>query len=398
MSVGSGSQIRRVLLLHNSPRVGRYFSRLRAAILSPEIIGRRVSARFAKSAPPAGTVEEIVDYGMRRKRARAHYGTARLAVSRRIYRVAARLHYEHVMAEVRRFRPDALGVWGGNAVDAKAVVIAGRHSRIPCFQFENGFLPNTTQMDTRGVNVESSVPRDPEFYQNRSSSGTREFPDRIAPRAPRRRKRGLAPVSLPDRYVFVPFQVQLDSQILLHSPWIQGMHQFFRIMIESAQGARGGAPVLVFKEHPSCPSRYPELLREAGTVSRIHFASGNSTDELIRNAIGVVTINSTVGTESLLLGKPVLALGNAVYEVPGVASSARSTDQVAQWLSAVWTDRPPAVPLRESFLSFLIDDYLIPDRHQDPGPAHIRAVEERLRQPGGIGWGREPMGHSIIGG
>jgi len=389
MSVRSSSQIRKVLLLHNSPRVGRYFSRLRAEIFSPEIIGCRVSGRFPRSAPPSGTVEEIVDYGMRRKRARTHYGTIRLGVSRIVYGAAARLHYEYVMAKIRRCRPDALGVWGGNAVDAKAVVVAGRDSGIPCFQFENGFLPNTTQMDIQGVNVESSVPRDPEFYVNRSSFGTREFPDRISPTTPRRGKRAWPPISLPDRYVFVPFQYHLDSQILLHSPWIQGMHQFFRIMIESARGVRGSTPALVFKEHPYCPSRYPDLLREAGTVPGVHFANGNSTDELIRNAIGVVTINSTVGTESLLLGKPVLALGNAVYEVPGVASSARSTDQVAEWLSAVWMDRAPAAPLRKSFLSFLSDDYLIPDRHQDPGPAHIRAVKERLQ---------EPMGHSTIEG
>ncbi len=378
MSVVSNAPIRRVLLVHNSPRVRRYFARLREGITSPEMLACRISVQGARSAPPPGTVEEIIDYGMRRKRARAHYGKGRLAAFRSIYAAAGRLHYQHVMSKVRRSRPDALGVWGGNAVDAKAVVIAARDSGIPCFHFENGFLPNTTQMDLRGVNVESSVPREAGFYEKRSGSRAQDLPDTIAPRAPRRRKKDLAPIRLPDRYIFIPFQVQLDSQILLHSPWIERMHRLFEVVTESARRVAGDPPVLVFKEHPSCPLHYPDLRRRAADLERVHFASGNSTDELIRNSLGVVTINSSVGTESLLLAKPVLALGSAVYEIPGVASSARSIDQVAEWLEGVWRDRPPAAPLREPFLRFLID-YLIPDRHQDAGPAHIRAVEERLR-------------------
>ncbi len=191
---------------------------------------------------------------------------------------------------------------------------------------------------------------------------------------------------MPDRYIFVPFQVQLDSQILLHSPWIQEMRQFFDVMTTAAGEMPGESPVLVFKEHPSCPNRYPDLHAIAGDMDGVHFAGGNATDELIRKSLGVVTINSTVGTESLLLGKPVLALGNAVYEIAGVTSSARSPDEVRDWLAAVWSGRAPDAPLRESFLRFLIDDYLIPDRHQDPGSAHFRAVEQRLHWGQRIPW------------
>ncbi len=385
------SPIRRVLLVHNSPRVGTYFSRLRAGISSPELIGCRISARVRQSAPPRGTIGEIIDYGMCRKRARAKYGAVRLGIFRGIYTAAARLHYDHAMSMVQRLRPDALGVWGGNAVDAKAVVIAARHCEIPCLHFENGFLPNTTQMDPRGVNVESSVPRDPEFYANRLTSDLPDLPDSIVPRTPHRRKKGLAPISLPDRYIFVPFQVQLDSQILLHSPWIRGMRELFQTMIDAAQRVGGAPPpTLVFKQHPSCPIRYPDLQRQADALSGVYFANGNSTDELLRGASGVVTINSTVGTEGLLLAKPVLTLGNAVYEIPGVASSARSEGQIADWMADTWAGRPPPSPLRESFLRFLIDDYLIPNRHQDPGPTHLQAIRERLLALSGIGRGPEP--------
>jgi len=378
MTSGSSTRIRSVMLVHNSPRVGRYFSRLASAISTPRIVRCRVSATIPSSAPPSGTIDEIIDYGMRRKRARRHYGPARLATIRSIYAAAARLHYGHIVSAIHRLKPDALGVWGGNAVDAKAVVVAARHAGLPCFRFENGFLPDTTQMDLRGVNTESSVPRDPEFYRARGRSDQR-LPDRIVARNLHRTKRGLRPIALPDRYVFVPFQVELDSQVLLHSPWIQGMQQFFSVMTESARRVGGPRLPLVFKEHPSCPARYVDLHDQATGMDGVYFANGNPTDELIRNALGVVTINSTVGTESLLLDKPVLALGDAVYEVPGVASSARSEDEVVDWLGAVRAGTPPEAPIRRSFIHFLMDDHLIPDVHQHPGPAHIRAVEARLR-------------------
>ena len=326
-----------------------------------------------------------MDYGVRRKEARAHYGPARLAFFRRVYRTAAELHYNHVTQAIRRLRPDAVGVWGGNAVDARAVVVAARNAMLPCFRFENGFLPNTTQMDLRGVNAESSVPRDEEFYLKRAKAADPAVPYAPSVRTPLRAKRGLSPAPLPERYLFVPFQVRLDSQVILHSPWIRDMHQLFDTIVRSARRVPG-TPALVFKEHPSCPVRYPELHEKASQLDNASFANGNSTEELIRNAAGVVTINSTVGAESLLLAKPVLALGNAVYEVRGVASSARSEDEVVRWIEDVWAGRPQAAPLRNSYLRFLNDEYLIPGRHQDPGPRHIDAVKERLSAPDRFTW------------
>ncbi len=351
------------------------------------MLGCRVLAGIPRSRPPEGTIEEIIDYGMRRKRARPHYGRLRLAATRRAYGAVARLHYEHARAWIRKSRPDALGVWGGNAVDARAVVAAASHAGVPCFRFENGFLPDTTQMDARGVNANSSLPRNPGFYENRRIRDPGKRRVRITPRPPRRGKGATTPVRLPPRYVFVPFQVHLDSQLLLHSPWIRGMAHFFDVVTEAANRVAGGAPVLVFKEHPSCPARYPELEARAAATRGLLFANGNSTDELIRNACGVVTVNSSVGTESLLLGRPVVALGDAAYEVAGVAASARSVAAVTEWLTAVWDDRLPPAPLRESFVDYLSEEYLIPEPHQKPGPAHFRAVEQRLNSPGGVGWG-----------
>jgi capsular polysaccharide export protein len=378
--------IERLLLVHNSPRVKRYFDRLGHGLSGQvRVLRCGVGAGLRLPPPPAGTIEEIIDYGMRRKRARPNHGAFRLDAYRRIYRVAARLHYDRVSTRIERDRPDALGVWGGNAVDARAVVVAARHAGVPCFRFENGFLPDTTQMDLRGVNFESSVPRDPQFYRSwgAAAGGAQEAKptllcdlDNLGPSEPE-------PLRLPERYVFVPFQVALDSQILLNSPWVRDMHHLFAILLEAARRVARGPVTLVFKEHPRCPLRYGELHRAAAASGRASFVSGVPTSELIRRALGVATINSTVGAEALMLGRPVLALGNAVYDVPGVASSARSVDEVAGWLGDVWSGDPLSAPLREPFLAFLAREHLVPEKHQEPGRAHFRAVAAKL-QGGGI--------------
>ncbi len=368
----------KILLLHNSPRVRRYFQALAAGIPSHEFVVRRIGARWRGSAVPQSTIDEIIDYGLRRKRARPHYGSVRLGFFRRLYSSAAQLHFKHAVAALEEMKPGAVGVWGGNALDAMAVVVAARQRGTPCFRFENGFLPNTTQMDLQGVNVASSVPRDPKFYRNYGGTWKTETPDRVVPRKPHRNKQEVAPITLPARYVFVPFQVQLDSQVLLHSPWLKRMDDLFDVIMQAVARVGAAAPDVIFKEHPSCPRRYPELHQRAQALRRVQFANGNATGELIGGASGIITINSSVGIESLLLGKPVLALGNAVYEIPGVTASARTVAGIADWLGAIARGQPPAASLREPFLRFLAQDFLIPDRHQSPGAAHFAAVAARF--------------------
>ena len=69
--------------------------------------------------------------------------------------------------------------------------------------------------------------------------------------------------------------------------------------------------------------------------------------ELLRNAAGVVTINSTIGVTALYAGVPVKALGNAVFDVPGLTCQAP--------LDRFWDAPPPPDPdLMAAFLRALV--------------------------------------------
>ncbi|MBP0444987.1 hypothetical protein J8J14_09345 [Roseomonas sp. SSH11] len=118
-------------------------------------------------------------------------------------------------------------------------------------------------------------------------------------------------------FVFVPLQLPNDSVIALKSfdsPYLEGMHRMVVAL------AAAGIPVML-KRHPHCTdpavARLIDVLVAAwpGLVA----VSRASIHLLIRRARAVMTLNSGVGFEALLHGKPVIAAGKAEYQVAATA-------------------------------------------------------------------------------
>jgi len=88
------------------------------------------------------------------------------------------------------------------------------------------------------------------------------------------------------------------------------------------------------------------LSAQAGLVGRVHVAHHGRLDTMLTRARGLVTINSTVGLRALLLGRPMKALGQAVWDVPGLAHQGA--------LDKFWTEgAAPDPTLRDAFLAAL---------------------------------------------
>jgi capsular polysaccharide export protein len=85
---------------------------------------------------------------------------------------------------------------------------------------------------------------------------------------------------------------------------------------------------LMVKAHPLDPCvknwkrRIARIARKAGVEGRVHYLPGGVLDHLILASQGTITVNSTVGVRCLVLNRPVLALGQAVYDVPGLVHRA----------------------------------------------------------------------------
>lgn len=295
------------------------------------------------------------------------------------YRVLLRLELLlmglRCVAALEREKPDALVVWNGsNRYCQLMLALLGPGTKT--FFFENGLLPDTTTLDRKGVNFHNSVPRDVDFYRayaQRVDVPHDDRPIQLIPRKPR--SEGPAPIELPPRFIFIPFQDDRDTQVRLFSPWICSMHELFAL----AERITGETDwVVVLKEHPSSREQYPELHQRCH--SRLMFANGNSTQQLIESSALVVSINSTVGLESVLLNKPLLTLGQAFFNVEQVVMHADSADETLGLLRQ-FPDWPVDVEARRAFLHYLVHEYCVPGRWQEATAEHLAEVVRRLRQP-----------------
>lgn len=370
---------RRVLLLYNTPKARRYFRRLEASVAGLDVRCRPLLARSHPQAPDPAMAAWLADYSLRRKRARYWAPAWRTRWFERALVRAARGHYGAARRALERERPDCVGVWGGQAVDVRAARAACADVGVPAFVFETGVLPGTTTCDPRGVNFDNSVPRDPAFYAAYGTQAT--LPERLQQRPSKvQRERAAA---LPRRYVFVPFQVWLDSQVLLYSPWVGDMRQLYWIALEAWRATLAPLGIgLVFKSHPTDPQPYADLHAHARREPGVQFADGNPTQELIDAALGVVTLNSTVGIEALLRGRAVITLGQAFYAIPGVAAHARDVAGLMQWMQGLADGSLGEAVHRDAFLRYLAHDYCIPGHHERPGQAHFTAIGRRLSDAG----------------
>ena len=158
-------------------------------------------------------------------------------------------------------------------------------------------------------------------------------------------------------YFALPLQLDSDYQIRVHSPF-GNMRAALRFVIKSFSRYAPPGTSLLVKRHPldSGLVAWERLTRALaaryGVGDRVFYLADWDIADVVRRSLGVVTVNSTVGTLALNRGKPVLVLGHAVYKVPGVVYKGT--------LDEFWLD--PGVPDEELYAAFrrvLIDRCLI---------------------------------------
>lgn len=288
--------------------------------------------------------------------------------------------------------PDAIILWGGLQTFQIALSSAASQKSIRVFYLENGYLPNTTQLEEFGVNWRSNLKNLPrrEAYQKKEVS--EETLNKIfsLPIIPRERRKVSSLVSnnqsifansdLPRRYVFVPFQVSKDSQIQLYSPWLRNMGELLEAAWEGVSQYNQENKdnlVIVVKEHPSDFGRVNYgSLRKHWEQKGVLFYNDFSTSELIEKSWAIITINSSVGAEGLLRKKPVIVLGKAVYSRPGVTLEANSPSGIREAL--VQIESADFQEDLEAFLCYLYENRLVQGHWKTADAAHWKNLENRL--------------------
>jgi capsular polysaccharide export protein len=255
---------------------------------------------------------------------------------------------------------DNLVVWNGMKQPNRTPYLVAKAMGIKTFVFENGLLPHTTALDPKGVNAHNSLPREASFYHQWQPKN--KMLDNVSlevRQAKNKACRESQNVELPDTFIFVPFQVPNDTQIICHSPWLKTMEALFSAVSEALEHARtstGKDIKVVMKEHPSWPKNFEHLYQ---INPNIVFLNGMNTQSLIESSTAVATINSTVGIEALFLNKQVITMGDCCFNIDGMVTNCLSQSALNNAFEAS-LDNKFNPELTHKFLSYLKEVYLLP--------------------------------------
>ncbi len=124
-------------------------------------------------------------------------------------------------------------------------------------------------------------------------------------------------------YFLVPLQVHNDSQIIIHSKYNE-IEDFITEVMESFAKNAKKEHFLVFKHHPedrgfkNYKKHIKSVAKRLGIHDRVFYVHDLHLPTMIKGSLGVITINSTVGLQSLFHNKPVKVMGRAFYNIPGL--------------------------------------------------------------------------------
>ena len=228
-------------------------------------------------------------------------------------------------------------VWNGLNGSRRVFAEGARDAGARTLFLERAPLPGRVTVDPMGVNFANSLPRDIGFYTDwLASSGVppdqwRALRGQIRQRAPKETVTGvLAPSGLSDRFLFVPLQVEGDSQLRLFGGAYRTVPDFIHMLCETSQALPDGWH-LRLKEHPSGQPCAAAIIAEH-PGARVMLDNATDTFAQVAASRGVITVNSSVGLEAMWYDKPVVACGQCFWALDGVATSAPDAAALAALL------------------------------------------------------------------
>ncbi|HPY39466.1 MAG TPA: capsular biosynthesis protein [Thiolinea sp.] len=124
-------------------------------------------------------------------------------------------------------------------------------------------------------------------------------------------------------YYLLPLQLDSDAQIRVHSPFSNVQQVIVTVMASFAKYAPTDS-VLVIKNHPldtgllKHSSKVKQIANTLNISERVLFLETGHLPSLLQHTKGTVLVNSTTGTSALHHGSPTIALGTALFDMPGL--------------------------------------------------------------------------------
>ncbi|MFA5033997.1 MAG: hypothetical protein WC614_13400 [bacterium] len=186
-----------------------------------------------------------------------------------------------------------------------------------------------------------------------------------------------------DRFFLFPLHVQPEASTSV-------LATYFYDQLNTVRNIAFSLPFtykLYVKEHPEAigtrPSNFYKELRNIPNVCLI--ASHEKVGNLIKNSCGIITLTSTIGMETVLVGKPVYLLGKVFYSYHPLCKKINSFEELKQILETDLINKPNIFNLEEINIRFIISyfrntipgDLLLGSRENDTND--YKVVFEKIR-------------------
>ena len=319
-------------------------------------------------------------------------------------------------------------LWNGSDCMGKVCQIVARKHAVKTVYLENGYFPDTLQIDPEGVNAEASVshisastwlhglphalPTVVGARQDKPITPTPTLPLTFAqrvrlklgakllpgfydqyPELRDQKVRKLVQTSLSfssaasvlnkkKPFALVILQVHDDTQILLNSKLFKNPKDFLRHCYESVRRVYGPRYDIVVKLHPVDINRicYADL---AATMSGVSWIGKEPVEPLLDECAFVMVVNSSVGLQSIALHKPTLVFGDSFYSKREICRVVQSLEQTERYLGELKRGEVSVdTKAADNFLAFLHQEYFVAGSWQlkpdsDLGPA-VRRIHRIL--------------------
>jgi capsular polysaccharide export protein len=288
---------------------------------------------------------------------------------------------------------DAIAVsWNGLNGTRRAFMDGARDAGARTLYFELSPFAGRITVDPCGVNNANSLPREIGPYlawakNSGMADSWREVIDTIQARKPFVNcTDATTGPALTEPFIFVPLQVPGDSQLRLFGGNFRTVEAMIEATIDAARNLPDGWH-LRLKEHPSSHVQFGDLIAK---LAHPKIVLDNLTDTFaqVAAARAVITVNSSVGLEAMFFEKPVVALGECFWAIPGVATHCPTVEGLVRLLKdpeALLSFDPGA---RSAFLSFLTQVYYpkLPHDGKDMVIDEVNKVRARLVGPDTLGF------------
>jgi len=279
--------------------------------------------------------------------------------------------------------PSIVVCWNGTKGNRMMLMLAAKHTGHDTLYLEESPLPGRISIDKNGINFANSVPRDSRFFLEWASMnpGSQSASALVRKQIKQRKaklvdtSKVVAPETLfKESYIFCPLQVPGDSQLTIYGGQYDTVEKTIAFLKTCSQNLPKGVHFRL-KEHPSSKIRFTSWIKEMETEN---FRLDNSSDtfDMVKHSAGVLTVNSSVGLESLFFDKPVATLGQAFYAIKGIVTEVASSADLMMWTEKVLTNNISSTS-RTAFLDYLSEVHFPKESEVLSGTYSLSDVENR---------------------